>query len=643
MELCGVYDKDRRTMIFQWFNAREAEAMASDMADHFLQRASAATEPSRRAPPPQDGATALQNLLRRADTDGRLASLNFFKKAKFANSFKWRLLENGVEPRTADHVTHALLMHLSRGASTLNQPGPTEAEHPLLSEKTRELARRAKKAFDGGAYDVALGINLELVQRDPANVEALNNLGATLCKVGEYLEGEQRFRQALTLDPNHAEANLNLGNVLRWLGILEESEIYLRRALKLRPNYTEARTGLGFTLTLLGRLRDAKPRFEKTLKTAPRDADALLGLGLIAKMEGNFSEAEVLFKRILEYKPKTANALAALATLRKMTPADGDWLRAAQELLAEGLDVLHEADLRYSIGKYYDDIGEFDDAFRSFEAANTLLKSVVAKYDREARDGLIDDMLHTYSKDVIEAAGRAAPDSDGPVFVLGMPRSGTSLAEQILASHPSIFGAGEMDFWNALMRTRESVLRKEPLAAAARDKVAEDYLKLLDARAGDRVRVIDKTPVNSDYIGLIYSVFPNARFIYMERDPIDVCLSCYFQQFLAGMNFSMDLSDLAHYYKGHRRLFNHWQSVLPERSLLVVPYAELVQDQRAWTGKMLDFIGLDWSDRCLSFHETERAVITASTWQVRQKIYTHSIGRSREYKKFLGPLKALRN
>ena len=132
-------------------------------------------------------------------------------------------------------------MHLSRGAITLNEPAPTEAEQPLRSEKMEALARRAKKAFDSGDYDAALGINLELVRRDPANVEALNNLGATQCKVGEYLEAEQRFRQALSLNPNHAEANHNLGDVLRWIGLLEDSEIYLRRALKLKPNYTEAR------------------------------------------------------------------------------------------------------------------------------------------------------------------------------------------------------------------------------------------------------------------------------------------------------------------------------------------------------------------------------------------------------------------
>ena len=169
-------------MIFQWFNAREAEAIASDMADQYSQRTSTATEPSPRALA-QDGAAALQNLLRGAETDDRLASLNFFKKAKFANSFEWRLLENGVEPRTADRVTHALLVHLSRGSITLNEPAPTGggATAPLRKDggSHRDAPKRHSTA---GHYDAAMGINLELVRRDPANVEALNNLGATQCQ-----------------------------------------------------------------------------------------------------------------------------------------------------------------------------------------------------------------------------------------------------------------------------------------------------------------------------------------------------------------------------------------------------------------------------------------------------------------------------
>jgi hypothetical protein len=271
-----------------------------------------------------------------------------------------------------------------------------------------------------------------------------------------------------------------------------------------------------------------------------------------------------------------------------------------------------------------------------------MLRTVAPRYDRKHRDEFIEKMIHTYSKDVIAAVGEGGSTSDRPVFVLGMPRSGTSLAEQILASHPSIFGAGELDFWSASASAHESEVREGLLDQATRNKLAQDYLRVLQTRAGDELRVIDKTLISSDYIGVIYSVFPNARFIYMERDPIDVCLSCYFQQFVANMSFTMDLSDLAHYYKGHCELFKHWQSILPAQSILVVPYAELVRDQEGWTRKMLDFIGLEWSDRCLSFHETERAVVTASTWQVRQRIYTGSVGRSQAYKKYLGPLKALR-
>jgi hypothetical protein len=224
-----------------------------------------------------------------------------------------------------------------------------------------------------------------------------------------------------------------------------------------------------------------------------------------------------------------------------------------------------------------------------------------------------------------------------------MPRSGTSLAEQILASHPSIEGAGELPFWYTAMRGRVDEVRRGPLDLPTRQKLAEDCLRVLETHRSNALRVIDKTAINSDYIGVIYSVFPNARFIYMERDPLDTCLSCYFQQFVGAQSFCMDLSDLAHYYNGHRRLMKHWLSALPAENLLVVPYEALVADYEGWTRKMLDFVGLDFSDRCLSFHETQRVVVTASAWQVRQKIYSSSVGRSRAYKKYLGPLKAIKS
>jgi tetratricopeptide (TPR) repeat protein len=626
-------------MIFHWFNASEAENIASELADQFAPRSTTGSAP--RAAPAKDGAS-LQDLLHRAAADARLAGLNFYKKARFANSFKWRLLENGMEPRTVDQVTHSLLVHLSRGAATMSEQ-PAVTEDAQSAENIPDLLRRGNKALAGGAYQDARDLYRAALNLDPANPAALNNLGAALCKTGNYLEAEQRLRQALSLDAANAEANCNLGNVLRWTGNMEESEIWLRRALKANPNYVDARIGLGLTLTFRGRTRDAKARFAKVLKAAPRETDALFGMGLIAKVEGRFADAEALFRQVLAQRPRMAAAWAALVSLRKMTPADGDWLRGAKELMDGGVTPLEEVDLRFAIGKYHDDLDEFDEAFSSFAAGNAVLKEIAIKYNRKGRDGFIDDILHLYTKDGIGAIGPGGSESTKPVFVVGMPRSGTTLTEQILASHPSVFGAGEIDFWNAFTRTHESEVRKGLLDPVKRKKLADDYLHLLEAHAAGATRIIDKTTINSDYMGLIYSAFPNARFIYVQRDPIDACLSCYFQQFGTALNFTMDLSDLAHYYQAHRRLFKHWQSVLPADRILVVPYEELVRQPDEWVRKMLEFLGLDWNDRCLSFQDTQRVVATASAWQVRQKVYTRSVGRWQSYKKHIGPLKALKS
>ncbi len=196
-----------------------------------------------------------------------------------------------------------------------------------------------------------------------------------------------------------------------------------------------------------------------------------------------------------------------------------------------------------------------------------------------------------------------------PVLVVGMPRSGTSLIEQIIASHPSARGAGELDFWSAVMREHEAEVRKGPLGEAAKAEVAESYLRTLkehaDGRSTDNLtnvrRIVDKAPVNSDYLGVIHSVFPKARIIYVQRDPIDTCLSCYFQELPLTLNFAMDLDDLTHYYKEHRRLIDHWRAVLPPGSILDVPYESVVADQEAWTRRILEFIGLDWNDAVLEF------------------------------------------
>jgi hypothetical protein len=248
-----------------------------------------------------------------------------------------------------------------------------------------------------------------------------------------------------------------------------------------------------------------------------------------------------------------------------------------------------------------------------------------------------------YTREVVARVDGGASASRKPVFVVGMPRSGTSLTEQIIASHPSAGGAGELMFWRRAVHEHAAAMEKGPLGESTRNKLADTYLRLLDANFGDALRVVDKAPVNADYLGVIHSIFPNTRVIYMERNPIDTCLSCYFQRFALSLNFTSDLSDLAHYYRQHQRLMAHWRTVLPPGTILDVPYEGLVADQEAWTRKILDFLGLDWDARCIDFHKAKRPVFTASDWQVRQKVYTHSVQRWRRYEKFIAPLLSLKD
>jgi hypothetical protein len=233
-----------------------------------------------------------------------------------------------------------------------------------------------------------------------------------------------------------------------------------------------------------------------------------------------------------------------------------------------------------------------------------------------------------------------------PVFIVGMLRSGTSLAEQILASHPAVFGAGELTFWGAA--SAANIAGAAAVNASAIDisdaalvRLGEDYLRLLHGLSADALRVVDKLPTNFLFLGLIHAALPHARIIHMRRNPIDTCLSIYFQHFEAANTYVNDLEDLAHYYREYRRLMRHWRTVLPAGVMLEVPYEGLVLDLPVWSRRLLDFIELPWDPRCLDFHQTARTVVTASRWQVRQKISTSSVERWRHYEKYIGPLKSL--
>ena len=625
-------------MILAWLNGREAADIGAALADEFSPPAEpAATKKSLQG----RVAGSMEQLLLRADAEVRPLQLNFYKKAKFANSFKWRLIENGVAKETADQVTQSLILHLS--ASQLPASGQSSAENPANPanrSKAQQLLHRANKLLAQGAYAEAAALYEQTVEIDSSSAEAFSNLGTALSYLARYDEAEQYFRQSIAINPNYPVPYAGLGNLQGIKGQLAGAEASLRYALKLMPKYIDARVNLGVTLMFLGRLREARGCYSKVLKTAPRNVLALHGMAQIDLLEGRFEEADSTFRRIIEIDPKMPKAWAGLVSTRKMTSADSGWLTSAGEIAAGAIDPLEEANLRFAMGKFCDDVNDFAQAFQNFKRGNELLKQAADDYDRKGHSYLVDELIRAYSRESIAKVGAGGSPSEKPVFVVGMPRSGTSLAEQIIASHPASYGAGELDFWKNVM-AKGTGLMQGIAAEPARLKVAEEYLRTLEAFSKDASRVVDKTPVNSEFLGPIYSVFPNARVIYMRRDPIDTCLSCYFQQFSTGVNFTFDLSDLVHYYRENQRIVAHWRSVLPPGFILEVPYEELVADQETWSRKMLDFIGLEWNPRVLEFHSHSRHVTTASAWQVRQKVYTSSVARWRNYEKFIGPLKAL--
>jgi tetratricopeptide (TPR) repeat protein len=626
-------------LLLQYFNARKAAEIGTELADRFALNWSAYGRINIHS----EHAQSLTELLRHVASDMPTVRLNIYKRAKLAQCFKWRLLENGVDGEIADAVTQNLVLHLALNRSCAAPGrGPSTALGRRDSGKKQQLFAQANEYFAQGAYAESVAVYQELVRRYPRYCDALHNLGAALTKLGRYKEAQVLFRQVIAINPSHAQAHCNLGTVLRWSGDIAESEISLRRALTLNPSYAAARTSLGETLVVHGRLREAQVNFAKVLKVAPRDADALFAMGQVAQFEGRFDEARGTYERALAVNPKMPRVLGALVGLRKMTASDGAWLQVAEEVAAGGLPPLEEAGLRFAIGKYLDDVETFERAFQNYQRANQLLRAVAEKYDRERRTRYVDDLISGYSRKMTSNVGGDSA-SMRPVFVVGMMRSGTSLAEQIIASHSAVHGAGELSFWSDAVREHETSIRQGLLDDPTRQRLAAAYLRVLSEHSADALRIIDKSPANSDHLGVIHSVFPNARIIYMRRDPIDSCLSCYFQQFSIALNFTVDLSDLAHYYREHKRLVAHWRAVLPPGTILDVPYAELVADPETWTRKMLTFIGLEWDERCLDFDKTRRAVVTASYWQVRQKIHKDSVGRWHNYRKFIRPLLDLKD
>jgi len=522
---------------------------------------------------------------------------------------------------------------VGRGAEAVPHYERLVARDPradILDEYAALLARL-------GRYQASARCYRDLLTRMPGSGRLHANLGHVLHCLGDFRAAIEQCRRAVELEPRLPEAHLHLGNSLLALNALHDADDAYRAGLEVAPEHAALHTAHAMAARAVGRLEDAQASARRALVIRPDAADTLALLGSLAIDHGRFDEAEDLLRQALSIDPDLPEALAGLAGLRKMSAADGPWRDAAERVLARGLPAAHAINLHHALGKYYDDVDERAAAFQHHRMGNELARRSRLRYDRAEMTQRVTRILAAFDRNALAALTPDAPVSERPVFVVGMPRSGTSLTEQILASHPQVHGAGELLYWIfAADAEREAPAEQR---AARIHELGRAYLDGLATQAPDASRVVDKLPVNFRHIGLIHAALPGARFIHLERNALDTCLSIYFQGFSAAHPYATDFGDLAHYYHEYRRLVAHWRAVLPPQLLLEVRYEALVDDPEEWSRRMLAHIGLPWDPRCLEFHRTDRPVLTASNWQVRQPISKGSVGRWRRYEQFLGPLR----
>jgi tetratricopeptide (TPR) repeat protein len=484
------------------------------------------------------------------------------------------------------------------------------------------------------------------VLRKPDHLDAHFALGNLLYSAGQDTEAIACYLRVLQLSPHHVETHNNLANVYQRLGQMERAITHYKAAIEIDPSYADAHGNLGNAYLVLDRLEESIEQNRRALALKPSRFGSHNNQGVAFQALGRFEEAERAFARALELSPKEASIHLNLANMGRFE-ADDRRLPGLRELLndVDRLDVDNQIAAHFAMGKALGDLGRSRDAFRHLLKANALKRSTIA-YDEPQRLAMFENIRTTFSQDFINERLGGGDRSWSPIFIVGMPRSGTTLMEQVLASHSKVFGAGELEaFKEAIAECVRSqgIVSAYPLLAESLSEnhirqLGERYTTQARARAPKAERIVDKMPLNFAFVGLIHLALPNARIINLRRDPLDTCVSCFSLLFSGSQPFAYDLAELGRYHRGYESVMKHWHAVLPPGVMIDVHYEDLVDDLEGTARRALHHCGLDWEDACRDFHDTKRTVRTASLMQVREPVYRRSIGTWRRYAEFLEPL-----
>jgi tetratricopeptide (TPR) repeat protein len=559
------------------------------------------------------------------------------------------LIGKAVEHRPANAEAHnnlgALLHDLGRHDQAIEAYGKALVLKPGYAHAHCNLGVTLHAA---GRSHEALAAYRRAIDLAPSYAEAHNNLGTALRDLMREDEAATAFRRAVALKPDYPDALINHSGALRRAGRAAEALAPGARALELKPGYPEAHVNLGNLLEELGRGEEAIAAYRRAIELNPTFTEAYNALGIAYQELGRASEAIAAVDQALAIEPGSAHAWRIRSGLKSFERGDPD-IDSMEALLstAQGLGLLDRMRLEFALGKAWMDVGDAGHAFAHLNAGNRLRRDSLS-YDARADVARIEAIAAAFSPDLMRRYAGLGDPSQLPIFIVGMPRAGTTLIEQILASHPDVHGGGELTQLGALIDEASSfggVLYGYPqlLSHLTSERLAQlggAYCEQIASLALGRRRVTDKTPANFLYAGLIHLMAPNGRIIHCRRDPRDTCLSCYTTLFSSGQRFTYDLGELGAYYRSYAGLMDLWRELLPPDRFTEVRYEAVVADLEGEARRLVAFCGLEWDEACLDFHKTERQVRTASANQVRQPLYRGSVGRWERYADHLAPLTA---
>ena len=583
-----------------------------------------------------------------------------------------------LNPRSSAALCNLGIIHYDRGEFDLAKE---QQEKALKYDRKniQALNNLGSICKENKDLDGAIDYYKQVLAIDPNYIESRNNLGGVMIDNDQAKESISVLLPILKLNPRHAEVHRNLGRAFTQLEEWERAERGYRACLEIEPQNVKAKAGLSKVLLELNRKEEALKEAQEAVELDPEEAGARLQLGrmynengdahkagkeynkaleldadfLPAYMarghwymeEGRFDEARADFERVLASPDSDDFSVhTALVSLEKVTEDNPSfqYLKTKEDEAGE-MTGSKLVSYHFAMGKSYDDLGEYDKAFEHFDKGCKSKRESI-EYDPAVDAAEAEAITQVFTPERLEEIRAGAIDAREPIFVVGMPRSGTTLTETIIASHADVYPAGELPDLNRVFSVNVSkaeggfTANADRMSPEALGECAQEYIDVIKALAPDSKRVTDKMPANFRMVGLIHALMPNARIIHIRRDPMDTCLSNFTKLFSRSLYQTYDQKELGQYYNGYLKIMQHWRDVLPEGAFYELDYENLVSDNEAEVRKLLEYCELEWDDACIEFFKTKRNVRTASVTQVRQPIYKSSVQRWKRYEKHLAPL-----